>query len=154
MQSSELVEIIEKFPSISKTFLGVFSINTVPKLSKKHQFVILNTEESFKPGKHWFCVIKTYSKEFELFDSLGINVEKLDRLRDFNILPSNSVLKYNENAVQNSDSITCGLFVCYFLIQRLHNFDMSFSDLINEIFTLNKDLNETTVLNFCKSHFI
>lgn len=153
MQASDLLNIIAKFPSISDNFVGIFSINNVPKRVANNHFLIVNTEESSKPGKHWFCFIKRETKKYELFDSLGIDQTKLNVIEEFKIFPPKSIVKFNENEVQDSQSITCGLFVLYFLVNRMHNLDMSFSDLINEIFDLKPDVNETLVNNFSQHHF-
>lgn len=154
MQSSDLKNILNQFPSISQNLYGVFSIDTVPKNIPKNHFVIINTEENSQPGKHWFCLLKLGFKSYEIFDSLGIDENKFKYFETYSILPCNSKVKYNENAVQNSFSTTCGLFVCYFLIQRMHNLDLSFFTLINEIFDIDKDKNESVVSLFAKEHFI
>jgi hypothetical protein len=59
-------------------------------------------------------------------------------------------LIYNESQFQNIDSNTCGLFVLYFAIQRMHNLDLNFEEILEEIF--DKDLlkNEQTVKTFCE----
>ena len=47
-------------------------------------------------------------------------------------------LIYNESQFQNNDSNTCGLFVLYFAILRMHNLDLNFEEILEEIF--DKDL--------------
>lgn len=150
MQANELQLIIEKFPSILCHFKGIFSIDNVPKRIRKNCFLIINNQTSTEPGQHWFCLIKKSSQNYEYFDSLGVNETRLDLLKYFKILPFYSIVKFNETCLQNSTSSTCGLFVLYFLIHRLHNFDMSFSEIMNEIFTVNTEQNEILVENFAK----
>lgn len=153
MQSSNLKEIINKFPSILNRFKGVYSIDTVPKYLAKNSFVILNTEEYSQPGQHWFCFIKKGPKNYELFDSLGIDENRLDHLKKYKIFPLKSKIKFNKTQVQNVSTETCGLFVLYFLIQRMHNLDLSFDTLLNEIFDDDVNLNENKVKNFAREHF-
>ena len=89
----------------------------------------------------------------ECFDSLGIdNAKKLfisSNLRQKSI----SQIKFNVTQVQSSDSDTCGLFVLYFLIQRYHNKDLSFNELMNDIFVFSQTENEKLVNNFALEHF-
>lgn len=153
MQTSELCNIINKFPSIKSNFVGVFSIDKVPKRLRKTSFLIINTQPSHLPGQHWFCLIKRNVKEYELFDSLGVSNDKLNFFKENNIFRKNSVVKFNESPLQISTSNTCGLFVLYFLIHRMHNLDMSFSSLMDEIFDLNLRINEDKVLEFANDHF-
>lgn len=153
MQSSDLNSIVSKFPSILSNFVGVFSIDNVPKRIKKNHFAIVNTEESTQPGKHWFCFIKKENKKYELFDSLDIDQTKIDYLEKYTIFPRNSEVKFNENNLQNSQSSTCGLFVLYFLVHRMHNLDLSFNKLINEIFQIETQRNENLVRSFANEHF-
>ena len=62
-------------------------------------------------------------------------------------------IKFNVTQVQSSLSDTCGLFVLYFLIHRFHNQDLSFTDLVNDIFVKDVEKNESLVRNFGISHF-
>lgn len=150
MQASELENIINEFSSIKNHFKGVYSIDTVPKRFRKFSFVIINNQKATEPGQHWFCILKTSLKNYEYFDSLGVSDTKLNLLKSYKIFPIDSIVKFNETPVQEPSSSTCGLFVLYFIIHRLHNLDMSFSTLMNEIFTLNRSQNEIEVLKFAK----
>ena len=44
-------------------------------------------------------------------------------------------------------------FELYFIIQRSHNKDITFSFLLNDIFTTSKIANEKLVADFYKDHF-
>ena len=54
-------------------------------------------------------------------------------------------LKINSTQVQASTSTTCGKFCLMFIIERLHNPDMSYDELLNEIFSDDCNENEKTV---------
>lgn len=151
MLANELKEIIDSFPSLRTSFLGVCSINTVPKL-KKHNFVIVNTQDNTQLGEHWFCIIKKDLRKYEVFDSLGVSSDKLELYKQYNLFPNNSAITFNETNFQSPNSVTCGQFVLYFLINRVHNLDLSYFDLLNEIFSLDCLSNETNVLSFLKEH--
>lgn len=153
MQSSEIYDIIQKFPSINQNFLGVYSINTIPKKINKNHFLISNTSKDTETGQHWFCILKTSNKTYEYFDSLGIDSNKIDKLKFYKIFKLQSSVKFNETAVQQPHSSTCGYFVLYFIIHRMHNLDLSFNEVLDEIFVLNKEENETNVMKFASSNF-
>lgn len=148
MQSTELSEIINNISSIKDFFKGIYSIDNVPKRLKKYNFVVINNQTSTERGQHWFCIIKSDLKKYEYFDSLGVTKEKLDLLKSYRIFPYHSIVKYNETSVQDFTSSTCGLYVLYFIINRLHNLDLSFTTLINEIFTIDPLKNEDLVKKF------
>lgn len=153
MQKSDLIDIIETYPSILSAFKGVFSINTVPKRLKSCSFIIVNTECDSEPGKHWFCLFKKSPKKFEYFDSLGVNKQKLNELKNRQIFPNNSSIQYNETQFQHSQSSSCGLFVLYFIIQRMHNLDLSFLTFLEESFTIDCVKNEEIISKFFKENF-
>lgn len=142
MQSSEFLSIIDKFPSIKAYFLGVFSFNKIPKQIKNKHFLVANTQDDSMPGQHWFCIIKKSHKNYEYFDSLGVNDEKIEKLMISHVFPIKSVVKSNNTPVQLKTSTSCGLFVLYFLIERMHNLDLSFDYLLNEIFDIDCEENE------------
>ena len=153
MESPEFSEKLSNFPEIKKYFEGIFSADNLPKKIKKNCFIICNTDVSTGPGKHWYCIVKLSSTILQCFDSLGIDNTKK------NFIVSNlkqkgiEQIKFNVTQVQSSESDTCGLFVLYFLIQRYHNKDLSFNELMNEIFVLSQTENEKLVNSFALDHF-
>jgi len=89
----------------------------------------------------------------ECFDSLGIDLTKRELLKlNFRYKNVNKI-EYNVTQVQSSLSDTCGYFVLYFIVNRFHNLDLSFSDLLNEIFVESQAKNETFVKEFAVNHF-
>ena len=61
-------------------------------------------------------------------------------------------IEFNETQFQSDFSDTCGLFTIYFIIERMFNLDLSFEELLFEIFdTENLDENEMKVKEFCKT---
>jgi hypothetical protein len=151
MQASEFEQYFEKYPFLKKHFLGIFAIDTLPKLIKYRQFCICNTDKSTESGQHWFCFVKNSNYELECFDSLGLTDKKKENLLKYCSFRYVKELKYNETSFQSEDSTTCGLFTVYFLIERMHNLDLTFNELLEEIFDEDKLKNELKVENFCKS---
>jgi hypothetical protein len=121
MQGLEFQSYFEKFPHLHKNFLGVFSIDTLPKRLKYRTFCICNTDTHNGSGKHWISFIKSDKETIECFDSLGITKEKKELLLKYCCQFKAKHLHFNLNQFQKSDSITCGLYCVYFIVERLQN---------------------------------
>lgn len=152
MQSHDLFQCIQKFESIRNYCEGIIGIDQLPKTLKIKHFLIINTETSEENGQHWFCLLRSSLRKYEIFDSLGFTESKQLVFKAFAKFRSGSFI-YNINQFQLDTSDTCGLFVLYFIVHRLHNFDISFEDLLQEIFSNSLSLNETFVDDFNTSHF-
>lgn len=148
MQGFEITEYFENLPYLKKHFLGVFSINTLPKRFKKNSFLICNTDTSNGVGKHWICFSKTSSNCIECFDSLGINELKKNLLNTYCDFKNVLKIEFNETQFQDNNSSTCGLFAIYFAIQRFHNLELEFDELLEEIFDVKTEKNEVIVKTF------
>ncbi len=151
MNGDKLKEIIQSINSARTFFKGVFSINTLPKKLSVPSFLICNYDTDNNPGSHWFGLFKADKNILECFDSLGVNDEKLQLIDRYVKIQYITHLKFNETKVQSHLTSTCGKFVLYFSLQRLHNLDLSFSELLNEIFEENVDNNEEKVEIFLKN---
>jgi hypothetical protein len=150
MQGFEITEYLNKFPYLKRHYRGIFSIDTLPKFLKIRQFVICNTDISTGNGLHWFCLLRSSKTSIECFDSLGISSSKKTILEETCRFRGIKELEYNETAFQSFESTSCGLFSVYFIINRLHNLDMTFDELLNDIFDVeNKERNESLVHEFC-----
>jgi hypothetical protein len=148
MNGQELRNIIDSVKSAKHFFEGIFSINTLPTNLNTPSFIICNFDTNENPGTHWFCLFKTTKSNLECFDSLGLNEGKQDLLKKYCKIGNIKSLIYNETAVQSNSTTTCGKFVLYFAFHRLHNLDLDFTHLLNDIFTENIPSNENKVASF------
>ena len=148
MESSEFSICFAKFPIISKLFHGTCSIDTIPKTLKVRHFLICNTDLSSGNGKHWFCLLRTSRVEIECFDSLGITDEKKKIIVEALKIRGVQKLKLNRSPVQLPTTSTCGKFCVMFILERMHNFDMDFDELLNGIFSDDCSDNELALENF------
>ena len=144
MLSPEIVQFFLNFHKLHKYFLGVFSIDTLPKRIPINYFLICNTDTSSGPGIHWFALFRASKSNLECFDSLGVNTAKQQILRAINFSGVKK-LKFNESQLQPNNSSLCGQFSIYFLFERLHNLDYKFHELLNELFSDNLDTNQKVV---------
>ena len=86
----------------------------------------------------------------ECFDSLGISIKKKELLQKYCSFRGIHELEFNETSFQSINSDTCGQFVLYYIVQRMHNLDISFEEILEEIFDdQNKQKNEQIVQEFC-----
>jgi hypothetical protein len=118
MQGHEFQRYFEKFPEINKCFIGIFSIDTLPKKLNYRTFCICNTDVQTGTGKHWICFLRSDKLSIDCFDSLGVTSEKKQLLLKY--CHFKAKLNINLTQFQESDSITCGLFCVYFIIERSH----------------------------------
>lgn len=147
MLGIQLNEFFESLPNFKRFFLGVYSIDTCPKKIPLNHFLICNTDLSSGSGLHWFALFRFSRQDIECFDSLGVNQDKLEVLKSLNFIGVSNLI-FNVTQVQANDSASCGQFCLYFLIERLHNLDFSFDELMNELFVSDLNKNEDEVQKF------
>ena len=71
MNNIQLHNLLSRHPETRDHFVGVFSINTLPRYSKTGCYVI-NLEPNYKSGSHWVAIKISKSKHNNLyFDSYG-----------------------------------------------------------------------------------
>ena len=141
MESSDFVSYLSKFPSVLKLFDGVYSFDKIPTKLPVNHFIICNTDISTGSGKHWFCIYRFNQQLIECFDSLGVNTDlKKNQLIKACNFQGALKLIVNNTQIQSGVSDTCGQFCLMFIIERLHNPDLNFDELLNESFL--EDCNE------------
>ena len=150
MQSSEFENYFIGYPFLKKHFKGTFSIDTLPKSLKNLDFCVCNTDVSTGVGIHWFFILKSSKNSIEVFDSLGIDPEKEKNIETYFKFRGIKSIQFNESVFQNQESNTCGLFVIYFIWQRMFNLDLTFDDILEHIFDPQVDFNELKVKQFCE----
>jgi len=108
---------IDKIMANCTNYKGTFSKDMLPKSMNKNESAIINLQDYFAGnGTHWVCVYN---------DEISDNVEYFD---SFGLVPPNEVINYmktahkniiyNESQIQNIDSILCGYYCLYFIMQR------------------------------------
>lgn len=144
MRGTEFYSVFESHGFIANAFLGVFSIDTCPTQLNIEEFFICNTQKAGEAGKHWFLVHRPNSWELELFDSLGIVEEFISK----NIPPYSPTAIGNTTRLQPLNSKNCGKFCCYFILQRILNYDLTLEEVLNTIFSLDCEDNDRNVVDF------
>lgn len=148
MESSEFILYFSKFPKILKLFDGTCSIDTVPKRLHVHHFIICNTGLANTRGKHWFLLYRPNKNTIECFDSLGNDDSKKTFLLKNCSYSGIEYIKVNLTPLQQSNTDTCGKFCLMFIVERFHNPDLDFEDLLNSTFSDDRKSNEAAVIEF------
>ena len=96
-----------------------------------------------------FCFVRTSKETIECFDSLGVNDEKKQTLKSSCKFKGIKEMIFNETQFQSDVSDTCGLFSIYFIVERMFNLDLSFEEILSDIFDPENHLeNENKVKEF------
>ena len=148
LRSSDFHSYFSKGPTLLEHWQGVKSIDQIPRNLKLRKFVIVNLSPSGHPGSHWIVLCRSEKNQLELFNSLGTrNLSSIRNYLNFNFKCS---ISYNNSPVQLPTTTSCGLYCIYFAVHRIFNFDMKFSEVMEEIFEPELKYNEDKVENFCR----
>ncbi len=102
---------------------------------------------SYGKGIHWFFLGQREIGHYELFDSLGNDVESVKKL----LAQFAGKCDFNENVFQAKESTSCGEFCVYFAIQRYFNEDLDLQQVLEECFDKNLQRNEERIQQFLSS---
>ena len=126
-----------------KYFRGVFSKDVLPKQLKDKECGIVNLDNHIGPGTHWVAY-RNFDRFCEYFDSFGLMMP-LEAKKY--MATSGKQLVYSGDEIQERDSVLCGYWCLYYLLERqkgrsildtIHNskFDMSDTS-VNHRFIIN-----------------
>ena len=111
-------------------FEGVYPLDYLSEIEHAPNMIIVNTDPSYKPGKHWLLFYRDQDT-YEMFDSLG---------RDITVYPPEiahfvnkfcSQLKYVSVRLQPINSSLCGHYCLYYAYHRCNGELMR--DIINDM---------------------
>ncbi|KAF1764620.1 hypothetical protein GCK72_004569 [Caenorhabditis remanei] len=112
MFSTQIHSILKADPHARRTFIGVFSANEIGRIRsrKKKYGLIVNTDTSDLPGRHWQSIFVDHNRTCHFFCSLG---EKPNHFIE-NFINKFPRVKMNKQKPQKPDAITCGGY-CIFV---------------------------------------
>ena len=89
----------------------------LPKRIEQNESVIINLQDYFKgAGTHWVVVYnKPDHKNIEYFDSFALSPP--EEMIQF-MKTSGKPLEYNSGQIQTMDSIMCGYYCIYYILER------------------------------------
>ena len=130
-----------------KYFRGVFSKDVLPKQIRNKECGIVNLDNHIGPGTHWVAY-RNINRFCEYFDPFGLM--KPSEVQKY-MTTSGKQLEYSGDEIQERDSVLCGYWCLYYLLERqkgrsildtIHNaeFDMS-----------NTSVNHRFIINYFKN---
>lgn len=112
MNRQELERLIAKDPYMSRVTWGVFERSDLPDGKLLPGAYVVNSQNA--PGEHWFLLY--VGDRVELLDSLGKHPS------EYGLKPP---IVFFKHRLQKDDTVTCGLYVLYFLYWRSRGIDMN-----------------------------
>ena len=110
---------IDNYLTKIESYLGTFPLDRLPDLPNKFpKSIIINTDQSNKPGDHWIAIVLT-EKHAYYFDSFGLGIVD-QQIQQF-LLPRYSSIIFNSLCIQHILSDKCGYYCIYF-VQNVHNY--------------------------------
>jgi hypothetical protein len=139
MNSIQINEILKKDDYARKYFLGVFSRDKIPKISKSTLpcSMVINTHESDKPGEHWLALFYDANGNCDFFDSLAFSPNFYNFKQFFN---KNALkISFSNKPIQSLFSDFCGYYCVLFLLFRSRHISL---DNFLKFFDFNKTKND------------
>ena len=131
--------------NVGHAFQGIYSVDNLPSVVRPPAFIVLNTDTHNLPGKHWMVIFIDEDLCGEVFDSLALPVS------DFIIRFMNRHSRQwicNQVAYQPVTSTRCGVYVLYYVTQRLYY--SSLKDFCRTL-SANVNVNERAMTRFYDS---
>jgi hypothetical protein len=152
MQTSDILNVIERFPLVKERFVGVFPCDLIPSKMDEMTCLIYNLSKSGEKGTHWNALIRNYNNKsdgstkhvYEIFDPLSTNFYVIQPYLKF----KNATYYFNSQKFQDPESSVCGFMSLYFIISRMHNIYEDYNTLLSEIFEPSCKANTKVVLDF------
>ena len=98
-------------------YRGTFSKDMLPKRMNKNESIVVNLQDYFAgSGTHWVCVYnEEKSNTVDYFDSFGL-VPPIEVIKY--VKATNKPLVYNDSQFQDINSILCGYYCLYYIMER------------------------------------
>lgn len=133
LDNRQLERILKTDKCTRSKFIGIFSIDTLPKKIKYPSCFIFNTDPQNLPGEHWIAVDIDKHGECVFFDPLGFN-PKFYGLDSY-MKSISTKFTFNTSKVQPFNSRKCGYYSFLFLLFKCRSIHVRLSEkLINKYF--------------------
>lgn len=137
----QLLKVGMKDKHISKTFLGVFAGDQVPKQRQVPCCYIINTDNRNQPGQHWIAVYEKSRTDLSqniFFDSYGSQPSELNPLWKH----YDSYKRSNEDYQQKHTTV-CGDYCLYAL--KMFNMGKTLKNVLTRFDPYDEELNDKQV---------
>ena len=131
-----------------KYFRSIYSRDRLPEQIRKKECGIINLDSIEGEGTHWVCYRNIDKQMVEYFDPFGLIMPH--EIHHY-LAKSGKKVIYSQDEIQNRDTVLCGYWCLYYLIERqkgksildvIHHedFDSDNSDFIKDYFINHKFL--------------
>ena len=103
----------------------------------QYEVGIINLDTQLGPGTHWVAYRNIDSNNCEYFDSFGLIMP--NKVKKY-LMTSNKQIYYSGDEIQERDSVLCGYWCLYYLLERQKNIPM-----LNVIHNAKFDMNNQAV---------
>lgn len=141
-----LTSACRKDEDISKTFIGVFAADEVPRKRPQNSCFIMNTDVASLPGTHWVAVYENGAQR-EFFDSYGQKPSYYNP----KLWKKFDCYDRNKDDLQQQTSDVCGDWCIFFLKERSDN--TSFKAFLNKFRPGDQEYNDTQVYEIIHREF-
>ena len=127
----------------------VCSKNLVPQnIVRKPAILIINSDNSWESGQHWFCIFIPENGPCNYFDPLGKSVKMYSQSLQSLMLKQYINFTSNQYRYQDFNSKSCGQFCLYFVISRAMGFNLM--KILNSLSRFDLICNEILITKFYK----
>lgn len=114
MNTGEITNYLRKHPQTSKVFIGCVPSDMIPVSNQYPYAVVVNTDDSSRPGTHWVALFIVSGQTAEYFDSYGDPPNKNIAMYLTNFI----FVKQSNIQIQSLFSKVCGEYCIYFIVKR------------------------------------
>lgn len=152
MNTIQLHNITSLDSKLKESVKGVFASNQLPpRVFTYPSAYIINTHPSYMPGEHWICIWFDNNTDGDFFYSFGNTPLSFDDDIAYFLFDNCSNYVYNNRAIQQYKSSTCGYYVLFYLLMKSRGQRME--DIIS-IFGGDKQTNDYFVVDFVNNNTI
>lgn len=113
MYSSTIDRVLKTDVETKNIYLGCFSFDERPSITKYPSCFVINTQPRSKGGEHWLAIYFDNNENCYFFDSFG-NKPSFYRLQNY-ILTYSKQWTYNTKQLQGFEP-HCGIYCIFFLL--------------------------------------
>ena len=121
MNSVQITKILSNNNLTKTVFRGVYACDVIPSIDESTYAIIVNTDNSSKPGSHWILLYVT-DQTIYFYDSYGRNINSDMFPKDFTQYIAKFVdgktINYNSQIIQGLTSNVCAQHCMYFLFEK------------------------------------
>lgn len=104
-------------------FDGVYPCDVLKNITSPPRLIIVNTDPSHKPGKHWLLFFRN-NETVEMFDSLGRNLDSYNKEIKTFVDKFFKTVKFTTFRIQPLNTSLCGHYCLYYAYMRCNGKEM------------------------------